>query len=297
MGDSGDIAAVLAENDGVITAQRAIACGLSRTQIRRRVRNGTWKQVGRGVFRSSAHDYTETALVRAAVAVHHGVADRTTAAWWHGLVDDLASPLTMAALTTAEPSGWTSCEVDQLRRKYHGTDVELVRGLPTTGLAMTVLTACVEVPDGARLIDRALQQHPVTVADLTAALGRNAGLRGLAEARRLIAIAGGDTESAAEREFVGLLHSEEITGWELQYRFGPWPIDVAWPVERIAVEIDGWAYHCGVKQFERDRRKRNALAGAHWIVLAFTWHQLVYEPEDCMRQLVEALAERRLELM
>lgn len=67
----------------------------------------------------------------------------------------------------------------------------------------------------------------------------------------------------------------------------------AWPAERIAVEIDGWAFHHGVDRFERDRRKRNALSAAGWIVLAFTWHQLRYEPEYCLRRVVEALAERR----
>ncbi len=295
MGDTGALAAALAQTDGVITAQRALACGLSRAQIEYRVRTGAWKQVGRGVFRSASHEYSEAALVRAAVAAHHGVADRTTAAWWHRLVDELPVPVTLACRNPVTQAGWSACAIDQIRRSYHDADVTQVRGLVVTGLAMTVLTAAAAIPDGARLIDRALQRQPVTVAELTAALERNAGLRGLREARRLLAVAGGDTESAAERLFLRLITAERLTGWVCQYRFGVWPVDFAWPAERIAVEIDGWAFHHGVKQFDRDRRKRNALAAAHWIVLSFTWHQLAYEAEDCLRQVAEALAARRLE--
>lgn len=296
MGDTGDIARELADHDGVVTAERAMACGLSRSQIKSRVQSGEWKRVARGVFRSASHAYTETALVRAAVAAHGGVADRTTAAWWHGLVGTLASPLTLAVPSACRPAGWSGAQVQPVRRRYHSADVGTVRALPVTGLAMTVLTAAAEVPDGARLIDRALQQHPVTVADLDAALERNAGLRMFAAVRRLLEVAGGDTDSAAERLFVSWLKAEKITGWVLQFRFGRWLIDVAWPHERVAVEIDGWAFHHGVKEFERDRSKRNALSCAHWIVLSFTWHQLTYEIEDCMRQVTEVLAARRLEL-
>lgn len=82
----------------------------------------------------------------------------------------------------------------------------------------------------------------------------------------------------------------------LQHRFGRWSIDVSWPEEKVAVEVDGWAFHHGVEQFDRDRRNRNALSTAKWIVLSFTWHQLTYEIEECLRQLTDALAERRGEM-
>lgn len=292
----GSVAAELAAHDGVITAGRAMACGLTRAQIRTRTESGEWRRVARGVFRSAAHPYTEAALVRGAAAAHGGLVDRSTAAWWHGLVDDLAMPLTLAVPAAAQPRGWSECRVQAVRRRYDAADVTRVRGLPVTRLPMTILTACLEVPDGARLLDGALQTQPVTLSDLTTCLDRNAGRRGFAVVRRLLSIAGGDTESAAERLFVGAVRAERLTGWELQYRFGRWRVDVAWPVEKVAVEIDGWAFHHGVGQFERDRTKRNALAAAGWVVLAFTWHQLTYELEACLRQLIAVLAGRRAEL-
>ncbi|MCK0440908.1 endonuclease domain-containing protein [Gordonia alkaliphila] len=208
----------------------------------------------------------------------------------------MATPLTFAVPDRVPPHSWKQGPIDAIRRRYHLADVVTVRDLPVTGLAMTILAASIEVADGARLIDHALQTQPVVVADLTACVERNAGLRGFVEVRRLLSIASGDTESAAERMFVDSVRAERLTGWVLQHRFGRWRIDVAWPVERVAVEIDGWAFHRGVKEFDRDRAKRNALAAAGWIVLSFTWHQLTYELESCTRQLIEVLASRRAEL-
>lgn len=296
MGDLGRVAGVLAANEGVITTAQALACGLSRRQIHRRVASGAWKTVSRGVLRSAAHEYTESAMVRAAVAAHRGVADRTTAAWWHGLLTELPAELTIAVHSAPTAARWTGGTVNTVRRRYHPSDIAEVRGLRVTGLPMTVLTAAGELKDGARLIDRALQAQPLTVADLDAALERNAGLRGFTAARRLLAVAGGDTESAAERLFVELCRSERITGWTAQYRFAGWRIDFAWPVERVAVEIDGWAFHHRPDQFDRDHRKRNALVRAGWLVLAYTWHQLTGDPGTCASEVARALADRRAEL-
>ena len=296
MGDVGAVAAELAENEGIITIERAVGCGLSRGQIRQRLESGAWKPITRGVYRSASHPYTESAMVRAAVAAHRGTADRTTAAWWHGLLTELPDHLTMAVRSKPTALRWTAGDVRVLRRRYHADDVTTVRGLAVTGLPMTVLTAAAALDDGSRLMDRALQAHPVTVADLEASLERNAGIAGFTRARGLVAVAGGDTESAAERLFVDLLIAERIGGWELQRKFGPWRLDVAWPEEKVAVEIDGWAFHQRPDQFERDHRKRNALAKAHWIPLGYTWHRLTDDPGGCMREVIDALAERRAEL-
>lgn len=297
MGDTGAIADVLAVHDGVITVAQALACGLTRRQIQRRLATGAWKSVSSGVLRSAAHDYSEAAMVRAATAALGGVADRTTAAWWHGLLSSLPEPLTIAVHSAPTAARWTGGTVDAVRRKYHSSDVELIRGLPVTGLAMTVLGAAVELPSGSTLMDRALQAAPVTVRDLEAALERNAGLRGFVRARRLLRVVSGDTESEAERVFVRLLRAERITGWVPQYRVGPWRIDFAWPAEKVAVEINGWAFHHTPEQAERDHRKRNALTNAGWHALGYTWHQLTGDSGGCMYEIAQALAGRRAELL
>jgi len=62
-----------------------------------------------------------------------------------------------------------------------------------------------------------------------------------------------------------------------EYRFHPrrrWRFDFAWPLHRIAVEVDGGIYcrgrHVRGAGFEKDAEKRNAAVMAGWRVLHFT---------------------------
>jgi hypothetical protein len=41
---------------------------------------------------------------------------------------------------------------------------------------------------------------------------------------------------------VRILREGGVTGWELGHPFGPWRIDLAFPVQKVAVEVDGWAW-------------------------------------------------------
>ena len=56
-------------------------------------------------------------------------------------------------------------------------------------------------------------------------------------------------DSAAERVIVKLLRGAGITGWEVGVPFGPWTIDLAFPDAKVAVEVDGWAWHVDVDRF------------------------------------------------
>jgi len=62
-----------------------------------------------------------------------------------------------------------------------------------------------------------------------------------------------------------------------EYRFHPkrrWRFDFAWPVYKVAAEVDGGIYcrgrHVRGAGFERDAEKRNAAVMAGWRVLHFT---------------------------
>ena len=56
-------------------------------------------------------------------------------------------------------------------------------------------------------------------------------------------------------------------------------IDVALVGARIAIEIDGWAYHSDIARFQRDRHRQNDLIVAGWTVLRFTWADITRRPE------------------
>ena len=84
---------------------------------------------------------------------------------------------------------------------------------------------------------------------------------------------------------------------ETEYRFHPsrrWRFDVAWPVEQVAVELDGGAYsggrHTRGSGFVKDCEKLNAATVRGWRVLRFTTDMLQHEPETAIAQ-VRALLE------
>ena len=165
-----------------------------------------------------------------------------------------------------------------------------------TRTPLTVLLAAAAMEDGARLLDRSLQTGAVELQELTAAVERNSGRIGLADARKWLAVAADDTESAAERVLVGLLRDAQIEGWVLQHPFEGWRLDFAWPEFKVAVEIDGWAFHSSLDSFRNDRRKGNALEAAGWARLSFTWHDLDEDPIGCIEQITAILNARRMEL-
>lgn len=71
---------------------------------------------------------------------------------------------------------------------------------------------------------------------------------------------------------------------------GRYRLDLAFVHERIAVEVDGWAWHSDVERFRADRRRQNALVLAGWTVLRFTWDDLTNRPEQVVAQIQAALA-------
>jgi hypothetical protein len=68
--------------------------------------------------------------------------------------------------------------------------------------------------------------------------------------------------------------------------------DAAWLEARVAVELDGAAFHGSREQRERDLRRDTALAAVGWIVLRFSYARLVADPEGCRREIVAAVLAR-----
>jgi very-short-patch-repair endonuclease len=96
--------------------------------------------------------------------------------------------------------------------------------------------------------------------------------------------------SAAEERLVGLVRAAGIPRPDHNVRVGPYELDVVWQGARLAVEIDGFAYHSSRAAFERDRRRDAELAAAGWNVIRVTWRQLLDEPEAVVARLAAALA-------
>jgi len=70
-------------------------------------------------------------------------------------------------------------------------------------------------------------------------------------------------------------------------------LDAAFTEARVAVELDGAAFHGSREARERDLRRDTALAALGWVVLRFSYARLTSDPEGCRRE-IEAVVRARM---
>ena len=129
--------------------------------------------------------------------------------------------------------------------------------------------------------DRAISQGWCSLADLERRLETRTV--GNAMVRRVLKTLTIGAEAESERRLQRLLRRAGIREWVGNHevfdrgRFVA-RIDVAFPAHKLAIEVDGFAYHSERARFQRDRRRQNDLVALGWTVLRFTWSDLVDRP-------------------
>ncbi len=118
---------------------------------------------------------------------------------------------------------------------------------------------------------------------------------GVGQLRRLVEQAAAGTWSAAERRLHGLLRAAGITGWVANHRLRTGDgrtvvVDVWFGAARLAVEVDGQAWHVSPERFQGDRERQNALVLWGCTVLRFTWVDLAQSPDVVVADIRAALA-------
>lgn len=165
-----------------------------------------------------------------------------------------------------------------------------VGGMRVLGCAAALVqTLATGHPGGAALLDRALQTRRVHPAELAEALERAGGGRGIAGARAAVDAAADGTASVAERAVVAALRAGGVTGFRCNHPVGRYAVDIAFPAERVAVEVDGFAFHSDPARFRSDRRRQNVLVLAGWTVVRFTWLDAVERPGHVVGEVWAAL--------
>lgn len=268
----------LRKQDGVITFDQAKQAGLSPQAVQRRLQSGYWKRCGRGVYFVDDRELTDRARVRSAVWAYgeRAAASGLTAAWWHGLTQ-FAPEFVSVTMPRTGP-GRCRDGTKVRRRDLDARDVVTVDGIRLTSKPLTVIEAAVQPPGGVKIMDRALQNH-IELRQLWRAHLRNKGRHGSPAARILLQAAADGARSAAERLLVKLLREAGVTGWKTNYPVGGYKLDVAIPAAKVAIEVDGWAFHSDAEAFQIDRKRQNAIALLGWQVLRFTWLDLTQYPD------------------
>jgi very-short-patch-repair endonuclease len=281
----------LRRHDGVITLAQAEQCGLSRYAVHRKVQSGHWRQCSRGVYFVDDRPFTDSARIRAEVWSHgtSATASGLAAAWWHRIITTAPDHVEVTVpLSKGSRSRWGSTA---RRRDLASVDIVLRRNLRCTAIPLTVLEATAAT--GTRAIIDSAVQRGVGLDQLHCAQERNARRHGAALAGRILQEASDGARSEAERLLVRLLRAAKISGWQANYPVCGYVVDIAFPKEKVAVEVDGWAFHVDQPTFQRDRMRQNRISLSGWQVLRFTWLDLTEHPQRVIAEIAAATGRRR----
>ena len=81
-------------------------------------------------------------------------------------------------------------------------------------------------------------------------------------------------ESALEvrilRIISGMTNCRVSAQFQVHINGNRYRLDIAIPDQKIAIEVDGYAFHCGREAFDNDKKRQNDLVSNGWRVLRFT---------------------------
>ena len=265
----------------MVTLAQLRGAGLTRGAIEYRVRQGRLHPVLRGAYAVGhlaqpplARETAAVLVLGAGVALSLG----TAAAMWvlPSPPQDLVHVSTRRNLRSRE--GIHVHRTTTLRR----ADVRRLKGLPLTAPARTILD--IEAGLDARTLERvvadALARRLVKAEELTS----SPRLRGLLDDGPKL------TRSEAERRLLQLIRKAGLPEPQTNVRIGPYEVDLLWPDHRVAIEVDGFAFHGHRIAFERDHRRDLALQARGIHTIRVTWRQIVDEPERLLASLGAALS-------
>jgi very-short-patch-repair endonuclease len=304
-----DTSRLFARQHGLITRRQALDAGLSSRSIDHRVAAGFWERAHRGVYRLSGAPSTWQQRVLAAclAAGPPVVASHWTAgALWSLLPQGTVGPegrlieLTIPERRRIDISGVILHRAVRLER----ADVRRCDGIPTTGLARTVvdLAAVLPPPEMNSVLDHVLGERRVTVSQIDRCLkglGRP-GRRGTGALSDLLL-----SRSTGRRSPESTFEWRLLRALSVNHLPAPIPqyvirlpnrrtarVDFAYPEALLAIEADSYRYHSGLASWSKDRARNNHLIALGWRVLAVTADELRKDPTSVADQVARCLGFR-----
>jgi hypothetical protein len=180
-----------------------------------------------------------------------------------------------------------------------------VDGIPTTTVERTILDLCriFERMRAVTLIERAIREGRTNLPRLARVLGtggapnRRGGRTLQWVLRNRFAI--GVTDSEAEDLFIRLARTHGAPRGYVHHHVVHdagrhiAELDFAYLEELVDIEVDGDEFHADPASVQRDKRRDALLIEMGWIVLRFTYWQLVREPEWVFERIRKTVALRR----
>jgi very-short-patch-repair endonuclease len=285
---------VARQQHGVISRAQLREAGQSERVIDRLLTSGAISRQHPGVYLVRGAPATYRARLWAAVLATEGALGFATAAHLWGFVDNPADRIDVV-IGREDRARVLGVRVHRIEMPVDAFQV--LDGLPITSRPATLLDHIGRQPfnEACRLADRAIQRGVLEPADFGRRVKAQPGRTGNRMLRRLEVVTSDGAAAKSERMLHRLLTQAGLTGWTAN--FGIWHhgqllgvADLAFIESRLAIEIDGWAFHIDGDRFQRDRTKQNDLAAIGWTVLRFTWADIVQRPRDTVARVRRQLS-------
>jgi hypothetical protein len=276
------VARVAARQHALVTTSQALALGMTRQHVKRRVESGRWETLRRGVHAIAGTPPTWHRQVMSAVlaAGPTAFASHATAArlWSLALPTD-ADALEVTTVLERRP------RVPGVRMHRSGLlverDVTMVERIPVSSVERTIvdLSGRLAVSALATITDDALRRRLTSLTRLTWCCERlpRAPGRSQKRVRELLAdrVPGwAPTESALEDFVYGAIRASGLPLPVPQVRIvvggRTRRADFAYPEHRLVIEVDGFDVHRQRRTFDDDRARANDFVLAGYSVLRFT---------------------------
>ena len=192
------------------------------------------------------------------------------------------------------------------RHDLHGpsADHDQVRGLPITSLAVSLVDSWPLLPRPERrpLLLELVRTAQVEVDGIREALRRRSNVGGHRQLAECLALAADGVQSELEALGVlGVFTHRSLPRSRSQLRVEcpdgvvRW-LDRAWKEAMLAVELDGAAFHTSPKDRQNDLHRDAVLAAMGWVVLRFTYAEVLRDPAGVRAKILAVLQTRRAQL-
>lgn len=297
-----EAAAIMAAQHSLITRSQSYDTGLSPGQIDRLVRAGMWQPVGHSVFRSTAAPFTWHTKVMAACLGGRAVTSHRTGAVQHGL-DGFRRGRPEVIIPRGRHYRPRDVRVHEVRDFDLRNEVP-INGIPTCGIDVVLfqLAGFAGLEATGAGIDQAIREKKVDWLDLyeTLTLHARRGRKGSALFRAILDVRFGERvpDSRWNRQVADLLADAGLPRPTLEHEITDHlgrlvaRVDLAWPRQKVAVELQSMKHHFTERAFHRDPLRRNELLRLGWIVLEYTWRFYVEDPAKLCDEVRATLATR-----
>jgi very-short-patch-repair endonuclease len=289
------IARIASRQKGLITWRQLLAAGVSRSSIKRRLRDGRLHPVFRGVYLVGHEAMAPLARELAAVLAyepHAFLSHRSAVSLWQLLP---RVPDTVDVTVVGRHSGGQPGTKVHRSKPLHPADRTRLHNIPTTTPARTLLDFAETRPehrDLERAFSEAQARSLITPKQIERLLARSTGRRGARPLRHLYERANTSTKSHSELEEL-LLHlirqaclPEPAMNVVL---LGRYKVDFLFRDHKTIAEADGGGWHSSQQRKDRDNRRDSELRLAGYKVERFTDHELTHQPHAAIVRLTRAI--------